>query len=84
MHRLRPKLLTEGTVVLGLAPVLWAGGPASDVVGPMAAPVLGGVLFADEVVDLLIPVLFFWVRSRRLSRRSKAETYEAIGPGQTR
>jgi hypothetical protein len=31
----------------------------------MAAPVLGGILVADEVIDLLLPVLFYHVRRRR-------------------
>ena len=68
VHRLRPKLLTEGTVVIGLAPMLWASGVASEVIRPMAAPVLGGILVADEVIDLFLPVLFYWVRRRRWSR----------------
>jgi Cu(I)/Ag(I) efflux system membrane protein CusA/SilA len=65
VHRLRPKLLTEGTTIIGLAPMLWATGPGADVIRPMAAPVLGGILVADEVIDLLLPVLFYWVRRRR-------------------
>jgi Cu(I)/Ag(I) efflux system membrane protein CusA/SilA len=65
VHRLRPKLLTEGTTILGLAPMLWATGPGADVIRPMAAPVLGGILVADEVIDLLLPVLFYRVRRRR-------------------
>ena len=36
--------------------------------GPMASPVLGGILIADEVVDLLIPVLFYKVRRHRWSQ----------------
>jgi copper/silver efflux system protein len=68
VHRLRPKLLTEGTVVIGLAPMLWASGVASEVIRPMAAPVLGGILVADEVIDLFLPVLFYWVRRRRWQR----------------
>jgi Cu(I)/Ag(I) efflux system membrane protein CusA/SilA len=65
VHRLRPKILTEGTVVLGLAPMLWASGVGAEIIRPMAAPVLGGILIADEVIDLLLPVLFYWVRKRR-------------------
>jgi Cu(I)/Ag(I) efflux system membrane protein CusA/SilA len=79
VHRLRPKLLTEGTVVIGLAPMLWASGVASEVIRPMAAPVLGGILVADEMIDLLLPVLFYWVRVwrwRRIHRRA-AEHGEA-------
>jgi hypothetical protein len=34
----------------------------------MALPVLGGILLADEVIDLLLPVLFYWVRRWRLRR----------------
>jgi Cu(I)/Ag(I) efflux system membrane protein CusA/SilA len=67
-QRLRPKLLTEGVVLLGLAPMLWAHGVGSEVIRPMAAPVLGGVLIADEVIDLLLPVVFYHVRLRRLRR----------------
>ena len=67
VHRLRPKLLTEATTILGLAPMLWATGTGSEVIRPMAAPVLGGILVADEVIDLLLPVLFYWVRKWRLT-----------------
>lgn len=65
VHRLRPKLLTEGTAILGLAPMLWATGTGAEIMRPMAAPVLGGILIADEVIDLFLPVLFYWVRKRR-------------------
>jgi Cu(I)/Ag(I) efflux system membrane protein CusA/SilA len=68
VHRLRPKLLTEGTVLIGLAPMLWATGVGAEVIRPMAAPVLGGILVADEVVDLLLPVAFYAIRRRRLAR----------------
>jgi Cu(I)/Ag(I) efflux system membrane protein CusA/SilA len=68
VQRLRPKLLTELTTVIGLAPMLWATGVGSEVIRPMAAPVLGGILVADEVIDLFLPVAFFWVRSWRWQR----------------
>lgn len=65
VHRLRPKLMTELTTMVGLAPMLWASGTGSEIMQPMAAPVLGGILVADEVVDLLLPVLFYRVRVYR-------------------
>jgi Cu(I)/Ag(I) efflux system membrane protein CusA/SilA len=68
VHRIRPKLLTEATMVLSLAPLLWSTGVGADVIRPMAAPVLGGILIADEIVDLLIPAMFFAVRRRRWLR----------------
>ena len=69
VHRLRPKLLTEATMIFSLAPLLWSTGVGADVIRPMAAPVLGGILVADEVVDLLIPAMFFAVRRRRWLRQ---------------
>jgi Cu(I)/Ag(I) efflux system membrane protein CusA/SilA len=68
VHRLRPKLLTEAVTILGLAPLLWASGPGADVLRPMVIPVLGGILLADEVIDLFLPVLFYYVRRQRWKR----------------
>ncbi len=68
VHRLRPKLLTEATIIFGLAPILWSTGIGADIISPMAAPVLGGILIADEVVDLLLPIVFFAIRRRRWQR----------------
>lgn len=65
VHRLRPKLMTEGVAIVGLMPMLWATGVGAEVMKPMAAPVLGGLLVADEVIDLLLPVIFNWYQARR-------------------
>jgi Cu(I)/Ag(I) efflux system membrane protein CusA/SilA len=65
VHRLRPKLLTEGVAIVGLVPMLWAFGAGAEIMRPMAAPVLGGLLISDEVIDLMIPVLFYWIRRKR-------------------
>src|SRR5262249_13765116 len=73
VHRLRPKLLTEGITVLGLAPLLWATGPGPDVVRPMVGPVLGGMLIAAAVIGLFLPVLFYRVRLWRWQRLRRTE-----------
>ena len=65
IHRLRPKLLTEGAAIISIAPMLWATGVGAEVIRPMAAPVLGGLLIADEVIDVFLPVLYFAVQKRR-------------------
>ena len=65
VHRLRPKLLTEGVAIIALAPMLWATGVGHEIISAMAAPVLGGLLIADEVVDIFIPVRFYWIRRGR-------------------
>ena len=62
VHRTRPKLLTETTTIVGLAPMLWASGVGAEIMRPMAAPVLGGLLVSDEIIDLLLPVVFYRIR----------------------
>ena len=37
----------------------------AEVIAPMAAPVLGGLLIADEVIDIFLPVLFYQVEAKR-------------------
>jgi Cu(I)/Ag(I) efflux system membrane protein CusA/SilA len=68
IHRLRPKLLTEGAAIISIAPMLWATGVGAEVIRPMAAPVLGGLLIADEVIDVFLPVLYFAVQKGRWRR----------------
>ena len=77
VHRLRPKLLTEATIIFGLAPILWSTGVGADIIRPMAAPVLGGILIADEVVDLLIPIVFFAIRRRRWQRHHSSISHNS-------
>jgi len=77
VHRLRPKLLTEGVAILGLVPMLWATGTGAEIMRPMAAPVLGGLLISDEVIDLMIPVLFYWIRRRRWLKLHPEKATEA-------
>jgi Cu(I)/Ag(I) efflux system membrane protein CusA/SilA len=71
VHRLRPKLLTEGVAIIALAPMLFATGVGHEVLSAMAAPVLGGLLVSDEVVDIFIPVRFYWVRRARWLKMHK-------------
>jgi Cu(I)/Ag(I) efflux system membrane protein CusA/SilA len=80
VKRLRPKLLTEATTILGLAPLLLATGTGSEVLRPMVAPVLGGLLIADEVIDQFLPVLFYRVRLRRLVAHAAAHGVPADAP----
>ncbi|MCC6153017.1 MAG: efflux RND transporter permease subunit, partial [Candidatus Hydrogenedentes bacterium] len=81
VHRLRPKFLTEATAIVGLAPMLWASGVGAEVIAPMAAPVLGGLLVADEVIDIFLPVLFYHVEKRRWLKLKRTPTPAAALEG---
>ena len=56
--RLRPKLMTVATTVLGLLPVMFATGAGMDISKPIAAPTFGGMITSTIYVLFLIPCLF--------------------------
>jgi Cu(I)/Ag(I) efflux system membrane protein CusA/SilA len=64
--RLRPKVMTVSTVVAGLLPIMWSTRLGAEVMKPIAAPVLGGMLSSLAHVLLVTPVIFFWLRARTL------------------
>ncbi len=69
----------EGVTILGLAPLLWTTAVGAEVLRPMVIPVLGGLLIADEVIDLFLPVLFYHVRLRRWRRLHGGQSSSARG-----
>jgi Cu(I)/Ag(I) efflux system membrane protein CusA/SilA len=64
--RLRPKVMTVSTVIAGLLPIMWSTRPGAEVMKPLAAPVLGGMLSSLAHVLIVTPVIFFLIRERRL------------------
>ena len=66
--RLRPKLMTVFAVICSLGPILWETGIGSDVMKPIAAPVVGGMVTSTIGVLLLVPVLFSLLKERQLRR----------------
>ena len=56
--RLRPKLMTVATTVLGLLPIMFASGSGMDVTQPIATPTFGGMVTSTIYVLFLIPCLF--------------------------
>ena len=56
--RLRPKLMTVATTVLGLLPIMFASGSGLDITKPIATPTFGGMITSTIYVLFLIPCLF--------------------------
>ncbi len=67
--RLRPKVMTVTTVVAGLLPIMWSTSAGSEVMKPLAAPVLGGMVSSLLHVLIITPVIFYWLRERELARK---------------
>jgi Cu(I)/Ag(I) efflux system membrane protein CusA/SilA len=80
VHRLRPKLLTEGVAIIAIFPMVFTKGVGGEILAPMALPVLGGLLISDEVVDLFLPVRFYWVRRARWLKLHKQKAMGAEEP----
>ena len=66
VQRLRPKLMTVTAVILSLAPILWEAGIGSDVMKPIAAPIVGGMITSTIHVLILVPVFFLLIKRRTL------------------
>jgi copper/silver efflux system protein len=66
--RLRPKLMTVSTVIAGLLPIFWSSRVGSEVIRPLATPVLGGMLSSLAHVLIVTPIIFLWLRERELQR----------------
>lgn len=56
--RLRPKLMTVATNLIGLMPIMWSSGTGSDVMKPIAAPMIGGIITSAIHVLFVTPILF--------------------------
>lgn len=66
--RLRPKVMTVTTVVAGLLPIMWSTSAGSEVMKPLATPVLGGMVSSLLHVLIVTPVIFFFLRERQLKK----------------
>jgi copper/silver efflux system protein len=66
VHRLRPKLMTVCVVLASLIPILWESGIGSDVMKPIAAPLVGGMITSTIHVLILVPVFFALMKERAL------------------
>ncbi len=57
--------------LISLAPILWETGIGSDVMKPIAAPIVGGMITSTIHVLVLVPVFFAMMAERRLRTGSK-------------
>ncbi len=62
--RLRPKVMTVSTTVVSLLPIMWSTSTGSEVMRPLAAPVIGGMVSSFLHILIVSPVLFAWLRER--------------------
>ena len=64
-ERVRPKMMTVVTVIVGLLPIMWGTGTGSEVMRRIAAPMVGGMLSSTLLTLLVIPVIYALVKARQ-------------------
>ena len=64
--RLRPKLMTVATMIIGLVPVLWSTGTGADVMKRIAAPMVGGLVTSFLLELTVYPAIFAIWKGRAL------------------
>jgi Cu(I)/Ag(I) efflux system membrane protein CusA/SilA len=62
--------MTVATIVAGLLPILWSNRTGAEVMKPIAAPVIGGMLSSLVCILIVTPVIFYWLRERELKKAS--------------
>ncbi len=73
-HRIRPKLMTVLTMMIGLVPVLWSTGTGADVMKRIAAPMVGGLVTSFVLELLVYPAVFSIWKGRHLPVAMTAAT----------
>jgi len=59
VQRVRPKIMTVATLIIGLVPIMWATGSGADVMKRIAAPMIGGMVTSTILTLIIIPALYF-------------------------
>jgi Cu(I)/Ag(I) efflux system membrane protein CusA/SilA len=79
VKRLRPKVMTMSTTLVGLVPLLFAGGIGAEVVKRIAAPMVGGLVTSTLLELLVYPAIYLTWRGRGVARAAAA----AQGPSRS-
>jgi len=70
--RLRPKLMTVTTTLIGLIPVMIGAEAGSDIMKRIAAPMVGGLISSTLLTLLIIPAVYVLVRRLQLRHEWRA------------
>jgi hydrophobe/amphiphile efflux-1 (HAE1) family protein len=76
--RLRPVLITTMTTSLGMLPLIFGRGEGAATWKPMAATIVGGLIFSMLVTLVLVPTLYSLVHSRAARRREQAAAEKGV------
>ena len=69
-RRIRPKLMSGITTLMGLTPILWQTGTGADVMKRIAAPMVGGMFSTLILVLIVFPAIYsYWKEAYTFRKR---------------
>ena len=68
VERVRPKMMTVAATMAGLTPIMWGTGTGSEVMQRIAAPMVGGMVTSTVLTLVVIPVIYYMVKSLGLKK----------------
>lgn len=75
--RVRPKLMTVGTIIAGLMPIFFTDGIGTDVMRRIALPMIGGMASTTVLTLIVIPVIYYLWEGRRFRQpKENSPRYE--------
>ncbi|MAT59377.1 MAG: CusA/CzcA family heavy metal efflux RND transporter [Ignavibacteriae bacterium] len=74
VKRIRPKMMTVMTTMLGLLPILIGVGIGSDVMKRIAAPMVGGIITSFIMELTLFPAIFFIIKKKEVEQLSSSKS----------
>jgi Cu(I)/Ag(I) efflux system membrane protein CusA/SilA len=73
-QRVRPKMMTVASTIIGLLPIMWSYGTGADVMKRIAAPLIGGMVTSTILTLAVIPAIYALWRGWEMRK-----TKEALG-----
>lgn len=70
VDRVRPKIMTVIAIMAGLLPIMWSTGAGSEVMRPIAAPMIGGMVSSSVLTLVVIPALYSLIKQRQMLKAS--------------
>lgn len=68
VDRVRPKIMTVATTLIGLLPVMYGTGAGSQIMKRIAAPMVGGLVSSTIMTLIIIPVLYDMWKIREIKK----------------
>ncbi len=72
VKRIRPKVMTVATIIMGLLPIMWSAGTGSDVMKRIAAPMVGGVVTSAIMELAVYPAIYLLWRGRAFKKEQQS------------